>query len=206
MNYTTNGLIHSSNKTLIISKRKTIEQPLIKPPSSLNENINNKQVTTVITKDDISYKKMKWGEPTWIFLHTICQKIKKEHFSLVRIELLQIIYNVCSILPCPDCAMHAVSYLDKVNFNALQTKEQLINFMFLFHNNVNQRKNVKLFLYENLIEKYSKAITINVINNFLNIIQDKSGSNKMIANELFRKRIILLIKEWLYKNISYFEM
>ena len=202
MNYTTNGLLHSSNNTLFISKRKPIEQSLVKPSSS-NENINNRQVTAT----DTSYKKkMKWGEPTWLFLHTICQKIKKEHFSLIRTELLQIIYNVCSILPCPDCATHAVSYLDKVNFNALQTKEQLINFMFIFHNEVNQRKNVELFLYENLIDKYSKAITVNVINNFLHVIQDKSGSNKMIANELYRKRILLLIKEWLYKNISYFEI
>ena len=36
---------------------------------------------------------MTWGSPTWMFLHTIAEKIKDEHFSKLRNELLKNIYD-----------------------------------------------------------------------------------------------------------------
>ena len=35
---------------------------------------------------------MSWGSPTWIFLHTLVEKIKDEHFSRMRNEVLKNIY------------------------------------------------------------------------------------------------------------------
>lgn len=209
MYYTNNdsnqSILQNNQNMFFVSKRKAIpmQQSTFynKPPN--NENL------TKIDKDfnkEINKQKMAWGEPVWLFLHTICHKIKEDDFNSVRTELLQMIYNVCAILPCPDCASHALTYLNKINFNALQTKQQLIDAIYVFHNNVNQRKHFQIFPYENLNDKYSKAITINVINNFLYVIQDKSSSKKMIANELYRKRIILIVKEWLYNNIHYFDV
>jgi hypothetical protein len=150
-------------------------------------------------------KKMIWGEPTWFFLHTMAQKIKPEHFHTVRQGLLQQINAICRNLPCPDCSAHAGHYLDNSNFNAIQTKDQLITFLYDFHNSVNLRKNIPLFPKSELMAKYSAANTANIIQYFLIRFADKSASIKMIANDMYRKRVLLSIKDWLMQNLEYFE-
>ena len=97
-------------------------------------------------------KKMKWGEPTWFLLHTLCEKVKDEHFNEIRASLLNIIYLICTNLPCPDCSAHAKQYLDKINMNTIHTKDQLKRVMFDFHNTLNVRKQFRIFpgtLYQN---------------------------------------------------------
>ena len=83
--------------------------------------------------------KVKWGEPTWFLLHTLSVKIKDSEFGRVRQDLLNKIYAICTNLPCPTCSQHAKTYLDGINFNSIQTKEDLIKMLFVFHNSVNQR-------------------------------------------------------------------
>jgi len=150
-------------------------------------------------------KKMKWGEPTWFFLHTMAQKIKPEYFQTVRQGFLQQMNAICRNLPCPDCSAHAGNYLDNSNFNAIQSKDQLITFIYDFHNSVNARKNIPLFPKSELTAKYSAANTANIIQYFLFHFADKSASIKMIANDMYRQRIVLSIKEWLMQNLPYFD-
>lgn len=150
-------------------------------------------------------KKMKWGEPTWFFLHTMAQKVKPEYFDTIRQGFLTQISTICRNLPCPDCANHASNYLDNSNFNRIQTKEDLILFLYNFHNAVNAKKGYPLFSKSELHEKYSKANTMNIINYFIYHFTDKSKSIRMISNDMFRVRIIKLLKEWLNSNIQYFD-
>ena len=155
--------------------------------------------TTVPTKG------MKWGEPTWFLLHTLAEKIKDDQFVNIRASLLNIIYLICTNLPCPDCSNHAKTYLDGINFNTVQTKTQLKRLLFDFHNTVNKRKGYALFDYAELDEKYSKAVTINIIYNFMHFYNSKSFSIKMIANDIYRNRIIETIKNWFNMNIRCFD-
>jgi hypothetical protein len=149
-------------------------------------------------------KTMKWGEPTWFLFHTLSEKIKEESFASLKPELIQLIYSICTNLPCPDCSNHAKAYLDKINFNMIQNKEQLINMFFVFHNSVNNRKGYPLFKYDELHEKYSKAITVNIIQNFLHAFTQKNKNVHMIANDMHRKRILNTITAWFDKNIQNF--
>uniref|UniRef100_A0A6C0HI20 thiol oxidase n=1 Tax=viral metagenome TaxID=1070528 RepID=A0A6C0HI20_9ZZZZ len=155
--------------------------------------------------EDPSKKKMKWGEPIWFFFHTIAEKVKPESFSSIRMELLQIITNICKNLPCPYCSQHAITYLANTNINNIQTKEQLIEFFYTFHNEVNQRKGFDLFPRELLHDKYSKANTVNIINYFLIHLLDKSYSIRMIADDFHRKRLVEHIKKWLINNLQHFD-
>ena len=150
-------------------------------------------------------KTMKWGEPTWFLFHTLSEKIKEENFLSLKPELIKLIYSICTNLPCPDCSNHAKAYLDKINFNMIQNKEQLINMFFVFHNFVNSRKGFPLFNYDELREKYSKAITINIIQNFLVAFTQKNKNVHMIANEMHRKRLVGTITAWFDKHIQYFK-
>ena len=170
------------------------------PPVVSNENVTITQENTPPPS-----KKMKWGEPTWFFMHTMAQKIKPEHFQQVRQGFLSQINSICRNLPCPDCAAHAAQYLDKSNFNRIQTKDELILFLYEFHNSVNLRKGVPVFPKEEVYDKYSKANTVNIINYFLFHFADKSKSIRMISNDMYRIRITNLLKEWLNGNLQYFE-
>jgi hypothetical protein len=149
-------------------------------------------------------KSMKWGEPTWFFFHTIAEKVKEEKFDSIRKELLNLVYSICANLPCPDCASHASEYMRGINFNAIKTKQHLKDLFFNFHNAVNEKKGFEKFPYDKLDEKYSKAIFVNIVQNFLIHFQNKHSSIHMIANDLHRNRVVEQIKSWLQENIVHF--
>lgn len=151
-------------------------------------------------------KPMKWGEPTWFLFHTLAEKVKDEHFSRIRKELLDVIYTICVNLPCPTCAVHATQHMNGINYSTIQTKQQLKDMLFSFHNTVNARKQYPLFDYSELDAKYSAANTVHIIQNFMVHFQDKHASIHMIANDMHRARIATILKKWFNENIQYFNL
>lgn len=149
--------------------------------------------------------KMSWGEPTWFLFHTLAHKIQDYHFQEIRAELLDIIYKICVNLPCPNCATHAKQYLDGINFNTIQSKLQLQQLCYHFHNKVNENKGIPIFPFSNLEAKYSNAITINIINNFLGVFMKKSKNIRLLADDLQRQRLIVYMKSWFQNHIGMFD-
>jgi hypothetical protein len=149
--------------------------------------------------------KMVWGEPTWLLFHTLSQKIHEIHFKEVRAELLDIIYKICVSLPCPICSTHAKQYLDGINFNTIQSKQQLQQLLFNFHNKVNEKKGIIAFSYSDLDVKYSKAITINIINNFLGVFMKNSKNIRLLSDDLQRQRLTVFLKNWFQNHIGMFD-
>lgn len=158
------------------------------------------------TPIDPKKKPMKWGEPTWFLFHTLAEKIKPEYYADIRIELLNLIYTVCSNLPCPTCAKHATDYLNAMNFNSLLTKESLQIMLYNFHNEVNRRKGFPEFPFDQLNAKYSTANTVNIIHNFMPYFEDKVGGMRLIADNLHRSRVALQLRAWFNKNIGNFDL
>jgi hypothetical protein len=185
------------------------------PPTILMMNLRSKiptpinQVTTVpniIVPTPIpSEKKIKWGEPTWFLFHTLSVKIRDYEFPIIRQELLNQIYAICINLPCPDCANHAKIYLDGINFNTIQTKHDLKWLLWSFHNSVNQRKGYAIFPFDEVDEKYSVAITKNIIQNFMVHFSDRNRSLKLLPTDLHRQRLCFNLKIWFNDNIARFE-
>lgn len=161
------------------------------------------QPTVLTTSTKV--KKMRWGEPTWFAFHTLAEKVKEESFPLIRHELLNIINTICNNLPCPECAKHATAYMNSINFNSIQTKEHLKIMLFNFHNEVNRKKGFPIFEYEDLQPKYSKANLIPILQNFMRHFEDKTGSFRLIADEMHRSRLCSHIRTWLKNNIFHFE-
>lgn len=166
--------------------------------------INEKNEKNVIINQEEEPKKMKWGQPIWFLLHTLAYKIKDEYFQKLRVELLDLIYSICSNLPCPMCAGHATEYLNSINYRIINTKQDLINMLYKFHNEVNKKKGFAIFPYEELETKYSGAVTKNIVFNFIIHYQDKHKSIHMIANDMFRARHVIILKEWFNNNFKYF--
>ena len=149
--------------------------------------------------------KVKWGEPTWFLFHTLSVKVKESEFPRIREDLLNRIYAICTNLPCPTCADHAKTYLDGINFNAIQTKDDLKKMLHSFHNTVNQRKGYPMFPYEELDPKYSLAITNNIIVNFMKFFSDRNHNIKLVAGDMIRFQLCDILKRWFNANIQSFD-
>ena len=78
-------------------------------------------------------------------------------------------------------------------------------FFLNFHNSVNERSKKPILTFIELNDKYSKAKTFNVIQNFIAIFQQKNKSFNMIANEMQRQRQVEIYKAWFNKNYQSFD-
>lgn len=150
-------------------------------------------------------KKIKWGPPTWYLFHTLAEKVNENNFAYIRNDLVNNIISICKNLPCPKCASHASEYMSKININSIRTKHDLKNMLFVFHNEVNSRTGTPQFSYEELNDKYSKAITTNIIQTFFVFFQDKSFNVSSITNNMHRARLIESLKNWFLQNVQFFD-
>jgi len=196
----TNNYFHYINQTDKLNPSGAYVMPIMRPVVSKTA----PSVKPPITESP-TVKKMRWGEPTWFLFHTLAHKIKDEYFHEKKADILNTISLICANLPCPNCANHATEYMKRINIYAIQTKEDLKNMLFQFHNSVNQRKGFPLFSINDLESKYSPANTFNIIKNFMYFFQDKHFSVRMIANDLHRARITENLKQWFNDNINYFD-
>lgn len=156
-------------------------------------------------KTDEPKKEMKWAGPTWLILHTLAEKVEESVFNDVRVGLLNTIYTICTLLPCPICATHAKKFLDGINFDTIMKKDDLKKLLFNFHNQVSKEKNLPLYEYSGL-SVYSTANTTMVIRNFMYHFSKKSGNIRLISEDLHRTRTIVVLKEWFNDNIKYFHI
>lgn len=140
--------------------------------------------------------RIKWGRPTWRFFHVIAHKIKPEYFNQVRKGMLDTIYSICCTLPCPVCSEHAKQYLNAINFNAIQSKEDLKDMLFNFHNAVNVRKNYAPFSREELDATYDQFNTIAVAREFMFYYKDRHRSIKLVADDMMRTKIAGNVQNW----------
>ena len=193
----------SQHNTNNAKPRNIPPMPIVLPPTrTITRNVVEQPAPTDTTKP----KKMKWGEPTWYLFHALAEKVKEERFQAIRGELLNTIYVICKNLPCPLCANHATQYMNAINFNTIQTKQDLIDLLWKFHNEVNKKKNFPVFPFEQLSEKYSRANLINIIQVFMVHFKDKHASLRMIADDMYRQQISTKMQDWFRKNIQSFNM
>lgn len=145
-----------------------------------------------------------WGPPTWIFLHTLAEKVKDTSFPLISQQLIRMMIQICNNLPCPDCTTHAKAFWMNVNIANIRSKQDLINLLFMFHNSVNKRKRLPPFKHDDLI-KYKKMKLIQEYNNFTKNFNTYGNMN--LINESFHRSLMLIrLRRWLMTNISHFNI
>jgi len=149
-------------------------------------------------------KKIKWGQPFWNLFHVLAEKVKENDFPLIRTSLLNLILTICSNLPCPDCTQHAVTYLNCINFNLIQTKDQFRDMLYHFHNAVNIRKGYPIYPKERLEAKYRNGKLIPIIEEFMRHFLAKPTNFRLIADDMQRRRVSNSIKEWFIHHMYAF--
>jgi len=79
-----------------------------------------------------------WGHITWLFFHTLAEKVRDEHYEEARPTIRKTLLDMCASLPCPECSQHATQYLSRVDFGRIRTRKDLKLMLFAFHNKVNR--------------------------------------------------------------------
>jgi len=141
-----------------------------------------------------------WGPPIWTLFHVIAVNIKEENFNILGNQFFNLIKKICANLPCPDCSLHATSFLSSVNFSHIKTKEDLINLLYVFHNFVNKRKNKPFFISSDL-EKYKNVNKVAVFKNFFLAYKTK-GNMKLLADSFQRQIVVNELKKWVIANFN----
>ena len=187
---------------LFTRNRRPVFRRPIEPPKQVTVVHAQSYETQVATIQ--GGKKIKWGEPFWNLFHVLAEKIREEHFNQVRQGLLNLIYTICSNLPCPDCTNHAVHYLNGVNFNTIQRKDQLRDMLYNFHNAVNVRKGYPMYPKDEVESKYTKGNLHVIIQQFWQHFLAKTYNFRLISDDIQRKRISRSLQQWFEHNIHYF--
>jgi len=145
-----------------------------------------------------------WGPPTWLFIHTLAEKIKDTSFPVIGPQLILILIQICNNLPCPECALHAKHFWAKVKTANIRNKIDLINLLFVFHNMVNKRKQIPPFKYEGL-QYYKSKNVIDTYNLFSRNFNTKGNMN--LINESFHRNMMLAsLRSWLMQNLTHFSL
>jgi len=140
-----------------------------------------------------------WGPATWTMLHCLVLKIKDDATNINDLKIL--ITSICDNLPCPYCASHAKSTIQKSNFSKIQDILTLRVFVFQLHNIVNERLKKPKMEYSEHLERYKNVNLIDVINTFIKAYNNNSGTTMMLYS-FHKKQVTNNLKEYFRQYAS----
>lgn len=130
-----------------------------------------------------------WGPATWTLLHTLAEKIIESDFPKERTALIEFIHEICGCLPCPECRSHALDNLKTARTNMITNKQQLIDFLYEFHNRVNQQTK-KPLVPKDVLQQYAHLNTRDVVNRFCMIYSMNNNISKLMSDNFARQLLI----------------
>ena len=110
------------------------------------------------------------------------------------------IKSICNNLPCPYCRQHARMVMNRVNVDNFKTQNDLIKFIYNFHNEVNSRLRKPLYKFEDLEDKYNKAVTHRVCVAFVSIFEVNSNNQRLLTDNFHRRKLIGKFKDYYNMN------
>lgn len=96
-----------------------------------------------------------WGPGAWTFLHSVTLNYPKRPTYLDKQRYSQFFNDIQYILPCPICKQHYKLNL-KENPIQLDSRDNLVRWLVLIHNKVNQKNNKRMWSLDEFYEKYKK--------------------------------------------------
>lgn len=139
--------------------------------------------------------RQQWGNVTWYLFHGIAEKIKEDKFLELKPTIISIIKLICSNLPCPDCADHATKFLNTINLDNIQNKNDFKIFLFKFHNMINSKTNKPQFSKEDFDNKYKNIIVPKIFKYFIKIYSINNKSEKMMMYTAFKNSFLSNLKQ-----------
>ena len=136
----------------------------------------------------------------WLLFHTLAEKLRPEFCPGELTVLFDVFFDICNNLPCPECQGHAVNTMRSANKGlATASRDNLIKFMWEFHNSVNRRLKLPEYPFEQM-SRYKLSNTPMVVKNFFMIMSRTSGGEKLMTNTFHRKRYLQKFQEYVRGN------
>ena len=144
-------------------------------------------------------KKKEWGPLIWNFLHTLSVKIKEESFESQKNNLLNIFRMIISTLPCPYCSQHALTLFKNANKRFIVNKISFIDFIYVFHNQVNRKLRKQIYPKDDLIKIYKKKNLQECLKDLINVYNFKSNNLRLMlvnsGNKQITNKVIKIISD-----------
>jgi hypothetical protein len=140
---------------------------------------------------------IKWGQPTWMFLHTFSLKLSEQKYALLKKEVFDMIKLICASLPCPDCASHATEYMKKSPIPP--TASALQKFIFDFHNAVNLRTGKQMYL-PNVLAIYETVNLEKIFYICRHIMLNQPYNPRLSINKMHTQMSLREVEAWLKKQ------
>ena len=130
------GKIWSQNKKNPVKRRRKsnfMNNKLVLSNKVVRKQSPEKSKIKIYTK-----KNLPWAYATWHLFHIIPARISDNNFRLHKELILKFISHCCNKLPCPYCKKHAQNYIRRYTLARINTKQQLEEYLFNFHNNAHR--------------------------------------------------------------------
>ena len=137
-----------------------------------------------------------WAVPTWLFLHTMAAKLNEAKYPAAKQDLLYHVKNLCAVLPCPDCAQHAVAFMAGVELKHVPTKEAFKTLLWRFHNSVNARTGKPAFPTDKMTIYNNCNLTI-MYGAFVAEFSKPSHNPKLMMDAMGRATVIAKFMNWM---------
>ena len=146
-----------------------------------------------------------WSHPTWTFFHTFAEKVSNEFYVKNHDICITIIKEICKILPCPVCRIHATNYMKRVSINSCPNKESFKKMLYDFHNIVNSRLRKPKYP-PSLLDRYKRVNLLSVMNKMCEKIKVMYREHGMFKTSLTGADFTILdnIQRSIYKHKRYF--
>ncbi len=97
-----------------------------------------------------------WGPKLWEVMHTFSYAYSISPTNIEKQSARNFFSSIGNLIPCSHCSQHCLEYT-KNNPPQVQNKESLINWVFNFHNSVNQRLGKPYYSRQQLNDKYEQV-------------------------------------------------
>lgn len=146
-----------------------------------------------------------WGNACWHLFHVIAVNLQDNQEKLIP-EILDIICLICNNLPCPSCTKHANDTLKHLRKNKIKTKENLITFLWQFHNIVNQHSGKDIFTRENHDIVYKNNNLTNIVKTWVKIMNNAwmGSHHHHMMYTMSRQNVVRRVAVFYNNNINAF--
>ena len=112
-----------------------------------------------------------WGPHAWFFIESIIIALPNNIDTNMQNELKHFFISLQSLLPCEKCRLHFSEYLKKTNIidYDFSTKDNVINWVYSLHNNVNSINNKKHISIDKMLQFYNDKYNIETKSSYYDI-------------------------------------
>ncbi len=106
------------------------------------------------------FDKKVWGPKLWEVMHTFSFAYQPNPSNNEKQAAFNFYTSLGPLIPCKTCSQHCLEYL-RDNPPRVNTRDELILWVFNFHNEVNRRLGKRLYTKQELFDRYENVAFCN---------------------------------------------